>query len=159
MSKAKEHIRFYCKSGSRYADKHAVRIDDKGHKTLVKTGEKTDIYAKIQSHKDECDIELILQRAEVEGYEILDKRQVISGDVTAVPKSLMEAQMMLQNMENDFNKLPIDVRRQFNFSFNEYVAEAGNDLNSWSKKMGYIKDAAPDPSAKVEAAPTEGGEE
>lgn len=157
--KQKERIRFHCAAGSRYADKHAIRIDDKGHKTLVKTGEKTDIYTKIQSHKDECDIELILQRAEVEGYEILDKRQVMEGDVTMVPKSLMEAQMMLQDMENNFNKLPLDIRREFNFNFNEYVATAGNDMKTWSRKMGYIKSAAPDPSTKEAAAPTEGGEE
>lgn len=157
--KQKERIRFHCAAGSRYADKHAIRIDDKGHKTLVKTGEKTDIYTKIQSHKDECDIELILQRAEVEGYEILDKRQVMEGDVTMVPKSLMEAQMMLQDMENNFNKLPLDIRREFNFNFNEYVATAGNDMETWSRKMGYIKSVAPEPSTKEVAAPTEGGEE
>lgn len=156
--KNKEKIRFHCAAGSRYADKHAIRIDENGHKTLVKTGEKTDIYAKIQSHKDECDIELILQRAEVEGYEILDKRQVMEGDVTMVPKSLMEAQMMLQDMENNFNKLPIDIRRQFNFNFNEYIATAGNDMETWSRKMGYIKEAAPDLPKEEVAAPTEGGE-
>lgn len=53
----------------------------------------------------------ILARAEVEGYEILDRREVMSGDVTLVPKSLLEAQITLQKQENDFNKLPLDVRK------------------------------------------------
>lgn len=43
--------------GSRYADKHAISIDQNGHKSLNKTGEQTNIYLKIQAHADECDIE------------------------------------------------------------------------------------------------------
>lgn len=152
----KERPRFYCNAGSRFADKHAVRIDDNGHKTLVKTGEKTNIYEKIQSHVEECDIKKIWERAQVEGYEILNKREAISGDVTMVPTSMLEAAQQLQDMENDFNALPIDIRRQFNFSFTEYIAEAGNDINSWGNKMGLIKKTEPTP----EPAPNkEGGEE
>lgn len=151
--------RFYCKSGSRLAAKHAVRIDDNGHKTIVATGEYTNIYEKIQSHKDECDIAKILERCDVEGYEILNKREAISGDVTMLPTSMLDAAQRLQNMENDFNALPLDVRRKFNFSFTEYIAESGKDINSWASKMGIVKEAVAD-QPKVEApAATEGGEE
>lgn len=153
-SATKERPRFYCNAGSRYADKHAVRIDDNGHKTLVKTGEKTDIYEKIQSHVDECDIQKIWERAQTEGYEILNKREAISGDVTLVPGSMLEAAQKLQDMENDFNQLPIDIRRSFNFSFTEYIAEAGKDVQSWGKKMGYIKEPVIEPEPIKE-----GGEE
>ena len=151
--------RFYCNSGSRIAEKHAVRIDDCGHKTLCKTGEVTDIYIKIQSHKDECDLEKILARADAEGYEVLNKREAYSGDVTMVPGSLLEAAMMLQDRENEFNQLPIDIRREFNFNFNEYIAEAGKDIKSWSKKMGIYKEPAADPLPEVAAPTKEGGEE
>lgn len=151
--------RFYCKSGSRLAAKHAVRIDDNGHKTIVATGEYTNIYEKIQSHKEECDIAKILERCDVEGYEILNKREAISGDVTMLPTSMLDAAQRLQNMENDFNALPLDVRRRFNFSFTEYIAESAKDINSWASKMGIIKEAVAN-QPKVEApAATEGGEE
>lgn len=151
--------RFYCNSGSRLAPKHAVRIDDNGHKTIVATGEFTNIYEKIQSHKDECDIAKILERCDVEGYEILNKREAISGDVTMLPTSMLEAAQRLQDMENDFNALPLDIRRKFNFSFTEYVAESGKDLDSWASKMGLKKEVVADPP-KVDA-PTvnEGGEQ
>lgn len=140
MSSEKPRDRFYSNPGSQLAPVHEIRIDDKGHKTLIDTGEKTDIYAKIKSHNDEVDIVALLTRCEAEGYGILDQREAMSGDVTMVPKSFMEAQQMLQDMENKFNKLPLETRKQFNFSFTEYIAEAGNDMNSWSKKMGLIKD-------------------
>lgn len=150
--------RFYCKSGSRLAAKHAVRIDDNGHKTIVATGEYTNIYEKIQSHKDECDIAKILERCDVEGYEILNKREAISGDVTMLPTSMLDAAQKLQDMENDFNSLPLDVRRKFNFSFTEYIAESGKDINSWATKMGILKEAiAEQPKVEPKAA-NEGGE-
>ena len=107
--------RYYSKAGSRYADIHAIRIDELGHKTLVKTGEKTDIQAKIESHADECDIEALLARSEIEGYEILQKREAMYGDVTITPKSLLEAQIMLQDRENEFNQLPLEIRKEFNY--------------------------------------------
>ena len=94
-----------------------------------------------------------------EGYEILNKREAFSGDVTMVPGSLLEAAMMLQDRENEFNQLPIDIRREFNFNFNEYIAEAGKDIKSWSKKMGIYKETALDPLPEEGAPNEEGGEQ
>lgn len=139
LGKAYKRENVFTTPGSRYADKHAVTIDDNGHKSLTKTGEKTNIYLKIQTHADECDIEKILNRCEVEGYEILDRREVMEGDVTMVPKSLLEAQITLQNQENEFNKLPLEIRKKFNFNFSEYIAEAGKDIKTWAEKMGFIE--------------------
>lgn len=150
MGSSKPRDRFFSNPGSRLADVHAIRIDDKGHKTLVKTGEKKDVYAIIASHADEVDIKLLLERADAEGYQILDQRQAMSGDVTIVPKSFMEAQQLLQEQENKFNQLPLDIRKKFNFAFTEYIAEAGNDFNSWLNKMGLVKEEAakvPEPIA------------
>ena len=151
----------YCNPGSQYAEEHIIKIDDQGHKTLVKSGETTNIYLKIQAHADSCDIEKILARCEIEGYEILDQRNVLEGDVTLAPKSMLEAAQKLQEAENKFNKLPIEVRREFNFNFNEYIAEASSDLGAWAKKMGFITelpkdDSGLDPTPIVES---EGGEE
>lgn len=158
--KEKIHIRFYSEPGSRYAEKHAIRIDDNGHKSLAKTGEMIDIYEKIQSHVDECDIEKILARTDAEGFEILNKREASTGDVTLAPKSLMEAQQRLNDMEQEFNHLPLETRKAFNFNFNEYIAEAGKDINSWCEKMGLIKTASANQTESEAADPeTKGGEE
>lgn len=155
METKKPRDRFFSNPGSQLAPVHAVRIDDNGHKTLVDTGEKTDIYLKIVSHMDEVDLELLLTRCQAEGYEILNKREAISGDVTLQPKSLLEAAQILQDQENTFNQLPLDVRKEFNFNFNEYIAEASKDIKSWATKMGY-KEPTQEPEVKEEP---KGGEE
>ena len=158
MSKEVATKRFFSNAGSQWADNHAIRIDDNGHKTLAKTGEKTNIYEKIKSHDMEVDIFEILKRCDAEGYQILDAAKVIEGDVTAVPKSMMEAQILLQEQENTFNHLPLDVRKQFNFSFTEYIAEAGKDLKAWSTKMGFEEKPSLYPTKEVPTeTPKEGG--
>lgn len=131
---------FFSNPGTRLAPIHKVRIDENGHKTLVNTGEYTDTYLAIQSHVEECDITEIWARAQMEGYQVLDRREVTEGDMTVIPTSLLEAQIMLQDQENYFNQLPLETRKAFNFNFNEYIAEAGKNLESWSKKMGIVKE-------------------
>lgn len=152
---SKPRDRFYSNPGSRMAELHAIRIDDLGHKTLVKTGELTDIYVKIQSHVEDVDITALWQRAQMEGYQVLDRREVTQGDLTIIPNSLMEAAQILQDQENKFNQLPIDIRREFNFDFNQYIAESGRNIDSWSKKMGLYKEQEPIP----EPTPEKGGEQ
>lgn len=159
MSKEAVAKRFFSNPGSKWAENHAIRIDDNGHKTLAKTGEKTDIYEKIKSHDMEVDIFEILRRCDAEGYQILDAAKVIEGDVTVVPKSMMEAQMILQEQENTFNQLPLDIRKQFNFSFTQYIAEAGNDIKSWGNKMGLYKTTVADQPKAEAPEPKEGGNE
>ena len=155
----KPRDRFYSNPGSQYADKHAIRIDDNGHKTLAKTGEKTNIYAKICSHEQECDIVELLRRCDAEGYQVLNRAAVQEGDVTVVPHSFMEAQILLQEQENKFNQLPLDVRKSFGFSFTQYIAEAGKDINSWATKMGIVKAASATHQAEAPASEEKGGEE
>lgn len=149
------HKRYFSNPGSKWAEKHAIRIDENGHKTLSLTGEKTNIYEKIKSHMLEVDIFEILKKCDAEGYQILDAAKVIEGDVTAVPHSFMEAQIILQEQENKFNQLPLDVRKQFNFSFTEYIAEAGKDIDSWGAKMG-LKKSEPEPPVPVTPEPEKG---
>ena len=105
---------------------------------------------------DEVDLELLLTRCQAEGYEILNKREAISGDVTLQPKSLLEAAQMLQDQENTFNQLPLETRKQFNFNFNEYIAEASKDLKGWASKMGYKEETTITEQPPTDE--TEGGE-
>lgn len=156
---AKEKKRFYCNAGSQWADEHAIRIDDNGHKTLTKTGEKTNIYEKIKSHEEECDIVELLRRCDAEGFQILDRAKVTEGDVTVVPHSFLEAQILLQEQENSFNQLPLETRKAFGFSFTKYIAEAGKDINSWSKKMGLYKEPVVEQPVVETPAQKEGGNE
>lgn len=143
MTKTKEHRRYYSPSGSRYANEHIIEIDDEGHKTLVKSGKTIDTYAKIQAHKDSVDIDKLLERAEIEGYEVLNQRQANYMDLTIMPKNLIESAQMLQAAENDFNKLPLETRKEFNFSFTEYIAAANKDITKFAEKLGIKREVTP----------------
>ena len=44
--------------------------------------------------------------------------------------------------ENDFNKLPLEVRRAYNFSASEYIADIGSD--KWADLLGLKKDKKED---------------
>ena len=71
----------------------------------------------------------------------------------------MEAQILLQEQENKFNQLPLETRKQFGFSFTQYIAEAGKDINSWASKMGIIKTASADQQAEDPTPKEKGGNE
>ena len=138
MAKTTEKKRLYSNPGKRIAIVHAIRIDEYGHKTLVDTGERTNTYEIIQSHFDEVNMENILAKYDAEGPEALLRKESMYADVTSAPKDMIEAQMKLQDITNQFNSLPIDIRRNFNFSVNEYIAAARNP-EELATKLGYIK--------------------
>lgn len=115
---------------------YELKTDDKGNQNLVKTGE-TNIREKMQQYKDECDVKQILARAVVDPN-ALNQRQGFYADVTEMPKSLGEAQQMINDIKTEFNKLPPEERAKFNFSAEEYVAQYGTE--EWLKKVTKLKE-------------------
>lgn len=91
---------------------------------LVKSGE-TNVYEMIQKDADECNIERILQRAAMGDLSALQQRDATYVDATTLPKNLMEAQNLQIRLQDEFYKMPIEVRRQFNNSPEQYVNEMG----------------------------------
>ena len=55
-----------------------------------------------------------------------------------MPKTLAEAQNKILSIRNEFEKMPIDIRRQFDFSPEKYIQEYGTE--TWMKTMGYIQE-------------------
>lgn len=111
---------------------------DTGKKELVKSGA-TNIYDKIQAAKEETLVYNILDRFNRGDTEALNKIHGVYGNFTNMPTTLAEAQQQLINAENTFNDLPIDVRKEFNFSTSEFLASVTNGKfeEVFSK---YIKD-------------------
>lgn len=91
---------------------------------LEKTGE-TNIYEMIQLSKDECDINKILQRLSMGDMNALNQRDVAYVDATTLPKSLMEAENLRLRATDEFYKMPLEIRREFNNSPEQYVHEMG----------------------------------
>ena len=119
-------------------------IDDKGILHLKETGTEN-LYDYIQSHRDSVDIHKILQRFEEGDTSALPKVQGQFGDFSDYPRSYAELLNKVLEGEQSFNQLPLDVREQFGFSYERWLASAGSD--SWLSAMGLspTPDTPPDP--------------
>lgn len=91
-----------------------------GKVKIVETG-KTNIYEKIQASKDATLVYNILDRYNAGDVEALNQRQGSYGDFSNAPKTLAEAQQQLINAEAYFESLPLEVRKEFNHSLNEFL--------------------------------------
>lgn len=129
--------KYTCPTGTELDKKYEMTINEEGQKKLIQSGF-TNRYEKVQSHAEECKIENILARATVDPT-ILNQREGLYIDTVDMPKSLAEAQMLMQKIENEFNALPIEIRKEFNNSAEEYVAAYGNE--KWAKAIGLVKEA------------------
>lgn len=123
--------------GSKFHNDYEIQISENGHKVLVKIGEHNE-YEKIQEHLEETLIENILQRAELGDPLALEARKGSYLDTTQMPKTLAEAQNKILAIKQEFEQLPVNIRKEFDFSPEKYIQEYGS--NGWAKAMGFIKE-------------------
>lgn len=157
----RERISFFSNPGSRIHEILSPVFDRNGHLTLEVSGEEN-IYDQIQSHKDSCDIHVLMKQYVQGDMEALSRRQAVFADVTEMPKSYAEMLQAMITAEQYFNSLPVEVRAKFNHSVNEFIA--GMDKEDFFEKLGKVpkpdsaSDSAPD-SASDSASASEGGEQ
>lgn len=121
-----DHKRIHVSSGNRMKDEMQLRVVD-GYEKLVKVGE-SDLYEEIQSHRDSVDINKILERCLNTGdFSVLNVMPSRFMDTTSMPKTLAEAHSMIKDAENYFNKLPVEIKNQYNNSFVEFVSDLGTN--------------------------------
>lgn len=143
-------------SGSRYQDTYGYEINKYGQKELVKTGE-TDLYALIQESLEETKIENILKRVAM-GDDTVMRPDGIYTDISETPKNLIEAMQQIQHLENVWNGLPIDTKRKYNMSVEDFIAKSGTQ--TWLEDMGLLSKAEPIAApTKTEEAAKGGSEE
>lgn len=107
-------------------DTYSIEINkETGKKELKATG-KTNIYEFIQKSLDDTLVYNILKKFEAGDLDALNRAVGAYGDFTNAPRSLAEAQQLIINAEKEFNKLPLDVRKEFNYSASEFLAGFGN---------------------------------
>lgn len=63
----------------------------------------------------------------------LNQREATYVDATTLPHNLMEAQNLTLRLKDEFMKMPVEVRRLFNNSAEQYVNEMGT--NEFLEKM------------------------
>lgn len=132
-SRYTDHIATYTEAGRPMHNNYQIRINENGHKELYKIGEHN-LQAEINAAAGECDIKTMLERLKGGDVEALNKAKAGYVDLTKCPKDLREAQDIVLNLKNEFNTLPIDIRRSFDHSPEKYIAEYGT--NKWANIMG-----------------------
>lgn len=125
--------RVHSEHGSRIAPVFSLQSKEAGKLDLKITGEE-DIYAKIQSYAQSVDIHNILLRYKMGETDILEKRNGTFIDVSDMPTSFAEIMNTVITAENNFNELPLEVRKAYDFSPAQYIADIGSE--KWLDILG-----------------------
>lgn len=115
-----EHARVYSNPGSPVKILYGPQFDENGVMELVEVG-RENLYEYIQSHKESCDIQIILERCARGDTSALMKRQAMFGDFTEMPKTYAEALNALVGAESYFNSLPVETRAKFDHNFHKFL--------------------------------------
>ena len=117
--------------GNSVVDKFVLSTNDQGQKYLKKVGT-TDLYADIQSHRDSCDLNIILNNLDVNqvnglvsSYSFSDFMDSDIFDMTSLPKTIGGMHNLVVEGEDYFSGLPLPVREAFNFSPSLFISKFG----------------------------------
>lgn len=100
-----------------------IVLDD-GTIDLVESG-KIDLQAEIDSYREECDLNVIIQRYANGETDVLNKRKGMYGDFTQMPKTYAEVLQLQIDSRNLFNSLPVDIKEKFDNDENKFFVQAG----------------------------------
>lgn len=134
-----ERDRYRANPGSKYAPVYSLASKEAGKIDLEVTGEKN-IYDEIQSHAQSVDIHNILLKYKMGDESVLQKKKGMFIDVTDMPTNFADIMKTVITAENNFNELPFDVRKEYNFSPAEYIADIGSER--WLTALGITKEEA-----------------
>lgn len=129
-----EKNRIIAPAGNEIEPIYEYQIDNKGRKYLTQTGE-TNIYLEIQSHLESTKIENVLARVAVGDYSDF-RPDGIYADVSEIPNNLVQAKQEMQKIENLWNTLSNEVKANYNFDVNQFMAEAGTE--AWLIDAGLL---------------------
>ena len=127
--------------GTRYINTYQEEVK-KGRLQLVKTGQ-TNVYEMIQQDAESCKIENILHAVAMGDLQALQQREATYVDATTMPKNLMEAQNLVIRLKDEFYKMPVEVRKEFNNSPEMYVELMGTQefkdiMSPYNEKIAAI---------------------
>lgn len=119
-----EHIRFCSKTGNGKEPHYQMEKLPNGDARFIRNGI-DDIYNFIQSFKDECSIEYIIQNF-TKDPRLLSARDGLYLDVSEMPDNFLDAYQLVTKLTNEFNALPVEERREFGFDPLEYIKDLDN---------------------------------
>ena len=139
----RERVRVHCHPGNPEKPTYRPVIGDSGAIDLIQDG-LVNLYDEIQSHKDSCDINLMIKRFENGDLTALGTpRDPVYMDITDMPKTYAELYQKVIDAKNEFNALPLDLREKFDFDPDKYISQMGT--GSWFELMKDYYKPVPDP--------------
>lgn len=132
------HNRISANPGSPVKVLYGGRYDANGRVVLEKKGEEN-LYDYIQSFRDSVDLNVILARFANGDVEALNKAQGFYADVTDFPMNMADALNRINQAEEMFKALPLEIRQKFDCSFEQFLAQSGTE--DWMSKMGFESSA------------------
>lgn len=136
-----KHDRVHAEIGSPIKTLYSGRYDVNGRVVLEEKG-KENLYDYIQSFRDSVDLNVILARFTNGEIDALSKAQGFYADVTEFPKTMAEALNRINECEEMFKSLPLEVRQRFDCSFEQFLSQSGSA--DWLEKMGMKSDSVVD---------------
>lgn len=112
-------------AGSEFSTNYIEKIDQDGKKQLVEAG-KTNIYERIQAAKENSLIKNIIERYQIDINRPSNIQEGIGVDLTQMPDNFIDYYNMMQELKAQFEQEPSSIRKEFNNSFEEYLAGANN---------------------------------
>lgn len=132
-----DNVRFVAEPGDSIIPTYTPIYNKNGVLELKQDGEK-DLYAEIQSHKDSCDLAVIINRYFNGDPSALSRVQGTYMDITAMPTNMHEAMSLVDNARRDFDRLPVDIKQLFDNDANKFLATLGTE--EWLQKMQIPKE-------------------
>lgn len=101
------------------------RVDSEGHLYLKQTG-KRDLNAFVQASHEASKIYNILERFNAGDVSAIQKVKGFYADTVAMPKSLVEVHNFMQQIDANFDSLPVDVKEKFGNSSIQFMKSVEN---------------------------------
>lgn len=120
------HERVHANPGSPVRILYSPKFDEKGVMSLVESG-KENLYEFIQSHKESCDIHVILERFARGDVSALERVQGTYGDFSNMPRTYADMLNLVHSAEDAFSNLPVEERAKYGHSFERWLTEFGPD--------------------------------
>lgn len=135
-----ERNRVYSDSGSKMANEYKLIVNDDGESVFKKVGE-FNLYDQIQSYKDSCDLEKIIEKFKITGDpSVLTQKQTFYADVTTYPQTYAEMLELSQKAKEMFYSLDNSDRAKFNNDPDQFFSSIGsekfNSIFNYNESVG-----------------------
>lgn len=121
-----EPIKIVSESGSPFAATYKLKYGEDGSADLVIVG-KVNVDEQIQSYRNSCDIQVLLERFANGDVTALSKTPSFYADLSDMPQSLAGYLQLIHDASEAFNSLSVDVRAKFDNNPDKFFASIGSD--------------------------------